>query len=363
MKKTQKWGLKICRNDSGTDLHPKAPNRQLSSPPRASSPYMSSTSSDETSSTNSDFSGYISSETPPPEIKKGPYLKKSQAKQSNSGEGAETHQARFPTPQHFTGEGAETHQARFPTPQHFTGEGAETHQARSTPQVITGEGAETHQAMFPTPQVIIGEGVDTHLARSTSPQLTVDLSNKAKMKDKQQQAKAKIANQKSVPECQTTLGEGAETQLARPPTPQLTIGEGADTQLARPPNLLSVSSISKTCLNQPGTPREVPSTFSVKEVPKLLENTPNKSKVSLSPSSSNLSTHVNPDKEVPEVSEHFSSITASSTAQHSNPAAPNKKGKFLEESSRTEKDLVQNPVVLPYEGSRPSGPQKSLQTK
>ena len=119
--KYTKMGLKFCKNVLGTDLLPTSPKMQPPSPPNTSSPCMSSTSSYETSSTNSDFSGYISSETPPPEKKKGPYLKKSQAEQPNRGEGAETHQARFPTP-HV-----------------ITREGAETHQARSTPQVITGE--------------------------------------------------------------------------------------------------------------------------------------------------------------------------------------------------------------------------------
>ncbi len=141
VKKTKKWGLKELRNVSGTDLQPISPKMQLSSTPR---PYMSSTSSYETSSTNSDFSGYISSETPPPEIRKRPYLKKSRGKQSNRG-----------------------------------------------------EGAELHLAMSPIPQVIIGEGVDTHLARSTSPKLTVGFSSKAKRKAKQRQAKAKITNQKN----------------------------------------------------------------------------------------------------------------------------------------------------------------------
>ena len=94
----------------------------------------------------------------------------------------------------------------------------------------------------------------------------------------------------------------------------------------------------------------------------MLENTPKKSTVSVSPSSSNFSIYVNPDKEIPKVSKHFSSITASPAAQHSSPASTIKMGE-MEQSVITEKDLVQNQVVLQYEGVDPTGQQKCLKPK
>ena len=90
--------------------------------------------------------------------------------------------------------------------------------------------------------------------------------------------------------------------------------------------------------------------FSVREVPNLLENTPKSSKRSNSRITEK-STHVKPDKEAPKVLEHTQSIRASQQ--------PKTNGKKLEESTGTEKDLVESQVMLPNEGLQPSGPKQS----